>query len=129
MQCIAGTKTGSVLVSKACRGLEVLARNGQHMKGGLRQPGEESRNLVALRGSNCPVRNFIDSAAENSVISQSLIASSPVLDDHLEITVPGLFGAGDVVIGLDQISHAMGQAGVAATAIRNHLAREKPIRR
>lgn len=52
-----------------------------------------------------------------------------IVDDHLETTVPGLFGAGDVVIGLDQISHAMGQAGVAATAIRNHLAREKPIRR
>lgn len=52
-----------------------------------------------------------------------------MVDDHLETTVPGLFGAGDVVIGLDQISHAMGQAGVAATTIRNHLAREKPIRR
>lgn len=52
-----------------------------------------------------------------------------IVDDHMETTVPGLFGAGDVVIGLDQISHAMGQAGVAATTIRNHLAREKPIRR
>lgn len=51
------------------------------------------------------------------------------VDDHLETTVPGLFAAGDVVIGLDQISHAMGQAGVAATAIRNHLADERPIRR
>ena len=52
-----------------------------------------------------------------------------VVDDHLETTLPGLFAAGDVVIGLDQISHAMGQAGVAATAIRNHLAKERPIRR
>jgi thioredoxin reductase (NADPH) len=52
-----------------------------------------------------------------------------VVDDHLETTVPGLFAAGDVVIGLDQISHAMGQAGVAATTIRNHLAKERPIRR
>ena len=51
------------------------------------------------------------------------------VDDHLETTVPGLFAAGDVVIGLDQISHAMGQAGVAATAIRNHLAEERPLRR
>lgn len=51
------------------------------------------------------------------------------VDDHLETTVPGLFAAGDVVIGLDQISHAMGQAGVAATAIRNHLADDRPIRR
>jgi thioredoxin reductase (NADPH) len=52
-----------------------------------------------------------------------------VTDDHLETSVPGLFAAGDVVKGLDQISHAMGQAGVAATAIRNHLAKERPLRR
>lgn len=52
-----------------------------------------------------------------------------LVDDHLESTVPGLFAAGDVVIGLDQISHAMGQAGVAATTIRNHLADERPLRR
>jgi thioredoxin reductase (NADPH) len=52
-----------------------------------------------------------------------------VVDRHLETTVPGLFAAGDVVLGLDQISHAMGQAGVAATAIRNYLAKERPLRR
>jgi thioredoxin reductase (NADPH) len=52
-----------------------------------------------------------------------------VTDDHLETSVPGLFAAGDVVIGLDQISHAMGQAGVAATTIRNHLAAERPLLR
>jgi thioredoxin reductase (NADPH) len=51
------------------------------------------------------------------------------VDDHLETTVSGLFAAGDVVIGLDQISHAMGQAGVAATTIRNYLAKERPLRR
>lgn len=51
------------------------------------------------------------------------------VDDHLQTNVPGLFAAGDVVIGLDQISHAMGQAGVAATRIRNLLAEERPLRR
>lgn len=51
------------------------------------------------------------------------------IDDHCKTSVPGLFAAGDVVIGLDQISHAMGQAGVAATTIRNHLDTERPIRR
>ncbi len=50
-------------------------------------------------------------------------------DDHYETSVPGLFAAGDVVKGLDQISNAMGQAGVAATTIRNHLAKERPLRR
>jgi len=51
------------------------------------------------------------------------------VDSHQETSVAGLFAAGDVVIGLDQISNAMGQAGIAATTIRNHLARERPIRR
>ena len=52
-----------------------------------------------------------------------------LVDDHLETSVPGLFAAGDVVLGLDQISHAMGQAGVAATTIRNHLSEKEPLRR
>jgi len=51
------------------------------------------------------------------------------VDDHQRTTVPGLFAAGDVVKGLDQISHAMGEAGVAATTIRNLLAERQPIRR
>ncbi len=49
------------------------------------------------------------------------------VDDHQRTSVPGLFAAGDVVKGLDQISHAMGEAGVAATTIRNMLAERKPI--
>ncbi len=51
------------------------------------------------------------------------------VDEHQRTSIPGLFAAGDVVRGLDQISHAMGEAGVAATAIRNLLADRKPIRR
>ncbi|WP_395331816.1 NAD(P)/FAD-dependent oxidoreductase [Novosphingobium sp. BL-8H] len=44
-----------------------------------------------------------------------------VIDDHQRTSVPGLYAAGDVAKGLDQISHAMGHAGVAATTIRNDL--------
>jgi thioredoxin reductase (NADPH) len=51
------------------------------------------------------------------------------VDPHQRTDVPGLYAAGDVVIGLDQISHAMGQGGVAATAIRNHLAEQRPLLR
>jgi thioredoxin reductase (NADPH) len=47
----------------------------------------------------------------------------------MRTSVPGLYSAGDVVIGLDQISHAMGQGGVAATTIRNDLAEQRPLRR
>lgn len=49
------------------------------------------------------------------------------VDDHQRTSVPGLFAAGDVVKGLDQISHAMGEAGVAATTIRNMLAEQRPL--
>jgi thioredoxin reductase (NADPH) len=51
------------------------------------------------------------------------------VDDHQRTSIPGLFAAGDVVKGLDQISHAMGEAGVAATTIRNLLNERVPLRR
>lgn len=49
------------------------------------------------------------------------------VDPHQRTSVPGLFAAGDVVKGLDQISHAMGEGGVAATAIRNFLSERRPL--
>ena len=51
------------------------------------------------------------------------------VDAHQRTSVPGIYAAGDVVKGLDQISHAMGEGGVAATAIRNDLASRKPLLR
>ena len=52
-----------------------------------------------------------------------------VVDDHQRTSVAGLYAAGDVVKGLDQISHAMGEGGVAATTIRNDLAETRDLRR
>lgn len=51
------------------------------------------------------------------------------VDPHQRTNVPGLYAAGDAVIGLDQISHAMGEAGVAATTLRNDLAAIAPLLR
>jgi len=51
------------------------------------------------------------------------------VDSHQRTSITGLYAAGDVVLGLDQISHAMGEGGVAATTMRNDLARERPILR
>jgi thioredoxin reductase (NADPH) len=48
------------------------------------------------------------------------------VDSHQRTSVPGLYAAGDVVIGLDQISHAMGEGGVAATTVRNDLCTREP---
>jgi thioredoxin reductase (NADPH) len=48
-------------------------------------------------------------------------------DARQRSSVHGLYAAGDVVHGLDQISHAMGEGGVAATTIRNDLAQQRAL--
>ena len=50
-----------------------------------------------------------------------------LVDSHQRTSIPGAYAAGDVVLGLDQISHAMGEGGVAATTIRNDLAQNRPL--
>jgi thioredoxin reductase (NADPH) len=52
-----------------------------------------------------------------------------LVDEHQRTSLPGLYAAGDVVLGLDQISHAMGEGGVAATTMRNDLAALRGLRR
>jgi thioredoxin reductase (NADPH) len=42
------------------------------------------------------------------------------VDEHNQTTVEGLYAAGDVVRGLDQIVVAMGHSAIAATHIHNH---------
>ena len=51
------------------------------------------------------------------------------VDSHQRTNIPGFYAAGDVVLGLDQISHAMGEGGVASTTIRNDLVKQTPLRR
>ena len=84
---------------------------------------EEFDSVYPALGSD--VRSSLAQACGAEVTDKGCI----VVDDHNRTSVPGLFAAGDVVLGLDQISHAMGQAGVASTTIRNELAEKRPIRR
>jgi thioredoxin reductase (NADPH) len=51
------------------------------------------------------------------------------VDAHQMTSVTGLYAAGDVVSALNQISVAVGHAGVAATAIHNALGRNLRTRR
>lgn len=46
-------------------------------------------------------------------------SGSLIVDDHCRTTIPGLYAAGDVVRGLNQIVVAMGHAAIAATDIHN----------
>lgn len=62
----------------------------------------------------------------NSGLARRLGAASGdkgdlLVDAHQQTAVDGLYAAGDVVAGLNQIAVAMGQAAVAATAIHNRL--------
>jgi thioredoxin reductase (NADPH) len=50
-----------------------------------------------------------------------------VTDGHQRASLEGVYAAGDVVKGLDQISHAMGEGGVASTTIRNDLFKDSPL--
>lgn len=43
-----------------------------------------------------------------------------IVDSHCQTSVKGLYAAGDIVRGLDQIVVGMGQAALAATHIHNH---------
>jgi thioredoxin reductase (NADPH) len=52
-----------------------------------------------------------------------------LVDRHQMTSLAGLYAAGDVVKGLDQIATAMGQAAIAATAMRNAICEERPLKR
>ena len=71
----------------------------------------------------------IRSALAVSVGAEATDEGCLTVDSHQRTSVPGLYAAGDVVQGLDQISHAMGEGGVAATTVRNDLARDHPLYR
>jgi thioredoxin reductase (NADPH) len=44
-----------------------------------------------------------------------------MVDQHQATTIEGIYAAGDMVRGLHQISVAIGEAAIAATAIHNRL--------
>ncbi|MFC5423665.1 NAD(P)/FAD-dependent oxidoreductase [Bosea eneae] len=88
----------------------------------------EGAIVVALPSKNCvfdAIYPALGSEARcNLAIALGTAVSSKkcvTVDAKQRTNVPGLYAAGDVVEGLDQISYAMGQAAVAATAIRNDL--------
>jgi thioredoxin reductase (NADPH) len=75
----------------------------------------EFRAIYPALGSD--VNNLLAKMMKATLSDQGCIK----VDDHQRTSVTGLFAAGDVVRGLDQISHAMGESGVAATTIYNEL--------
>lgn len=84
---------------------------------------------IVLRGGQCLVFDTLYSALgtrSRSGLAKSLGARMDeterlVTDEHQETSIAGLYAAGDIVRGLNQIGVAMGQAEIAATAIHNRL--------
>lgn len=81
----------------------------------IRAGGEEHRFETLYSALGLKVRSDLALAlgAEHDE------AGALVVDAHCRTTIPGLYAAGDVVRGLNQIVVAMGHAAIAATDIHN----------
>lgn len=96
----------------------------------LRLAATADAMFVAIEGEASPRRyDILYPAFGSAPRSELATAFGPLADDKdcLPFTafsdglLPGLYGAGDVVEGLDQISVAMGQGAMAATRLHNWL--------
>lgn len=90
--------------------------------------GNEIRAVVAGKGETWTFDAIYAALGSNprSALASSLGAAMDEggcikVDTHQQTSVPGLYAAGDVVVGLAQVSVATGHAAIAATAIHNGL--------
>ena len=91
----------------------------------------ENKNFAALHMRSGQIHRFdtvysMLGIKVRSELAQALGAASDkegnlIVDDHLMTSIHGLYAAGDVVSGLNQISVATGHAAIATTAIHNSL--------
>jgi thioredoxin reductase (NADPH) len=99
------------------------------------EPGEATIALLTPDGRHDFVSVYPALGSDTHTLLAEMVGASLAgdacvkVDDHQRTSIAGIYAAGDLVLGLDQISHAMGEGGVAATTIRNDLAKEHPIRR
>ena len=99
------------------------------------EPGDETIALVTASGRHDFASIYPALGSDTHTLLAEMVGASLVgdacvkVDSHQRTGVPGIYAAGDLVLGLDQISHAMGEGGVAATTIRNDLAKLKPMLR
>lgn len=118
-QCAALTEAG-ILIAGQCTSITL---SGEHIALDIEGATRRFDTLYPALGSD--IRSELAGMLGASRTSDGCLT----VDPHQRTDVPGLYAAGDVVLGLDQISHAMGEGGVAATTIRNDLAKATPLRR
>jgi len=85
--------------------------------------GRKFDTLYAALGSEIRSQLALDLGAEATE------EGCVIVDTHQRTSIPGLYAAGDVVVGVDQIGHAIGEAAVAATALRNDMCSRAPLLR
>jgi thioredoxin reductase (NADPH) len=133
------TYTPDITLLSLGKPLELSSDDGQRMEGAGIKAIEEPVAAVAMEGDRIKtlttqsgkVLAFDALYAALGCIASSELArelgvpvdeqGGLISDDHMRTTVDGLFVAGDVVSGLNQISIAMGHAAIAATTIHNRL--------
>jgi thioredoxin reductase (NADPH) len=91
----------------------------------------EDGGVVALEVEDGTIHRFDMVYAAFGTTSQSQLATilgaradaagRLWVNDHQQTSIDGLYAAGDLVYGLNQICVAEGEAAIAATAIHNHL--------
>jgi thioredoxin reductase (NADPH) len=155
---VIGTRTHgfneAVFLRMYTRDVTLIAPDGEHALSGEEQGKLQELGVTVVNGPCHPLRVdgeriFVQTPGDElafdsvypalgSVIRSELAVTLGadasdegclVVDAHQRTSVPGLYAAGDVTKGLDQISHAMGEAGVAATTIRNDLSQARTMLR
>jgi thioredoxin reductase (NADPH) len=91
----------------------------------LRVAGRDHRFDTLYAALGTELRSELARAAG----AQTAQDGAVLVDRHQMTSVEGLYAAGDVVKGLDQIAAAMGQAVIAATAMRNAVCAATPLMR
>lgn len=102
-----------------------------HVVGGSAQAGAEDFTEICVEDGATHRFDLVYTAFGTT--AQSMLATGLgarvdtagrlMVTEHQQTSIPGLYAAGDVVRGLNQISVADGEAAIAATAIHNHLPR------
>lgn len=114
--------SGPRLDAARAAGIEVLPHGGN-----LGFDGEKCTYTLAdgrVETFDCvyPFLGAYTTAGLVAELGAELSGSGEIVVDRQQMTgVPGLYAIGDVVSGLNQISVAVGQAAIAATAAHNHL--------
>lgn len=109
---------------------ELRQRNVERLTGEVRAAQHAAgRVVLEMADGSRPVFDVLYAALGNTpraglatmVGAKTDALGAVVVDAHCRTQVPGVYAAGDVVHGLDQLVVAVGQAAIAATAVHNDL--------